>query len=83
MLSILQLALAASSLVSSAQACLGWEGGLPASTGTVTSGSPIRVAAGQTYDGLWKKFDRGSGACGSGEGGTSAHHHAASPSMYS
>ncbi|KAJ3033933.1 hypothetical protein HDV00_005646 [Rhizophlyctis rosea] len=41
----------------------------PTAKGTVTSGAYITVKAGQTYDGGMKRFDRGSGACSSGEGG--------------
>ncbi|KAG8809408.1 hypothetical protein FRC17_003457, partial [Serendipita sp. 399] len=35
----------------------------PTATGTVTSSSVINVAAGQTFDGGNKRYDRGSGAC--------------------
>jgi pectate lyase len=69
MRSLFQLALVASSFFATSQACLGWEGGLPVATGTQTSSSPIRVPAGTVYDGGWKKFDRGNGACRDGEGG--------------
>lgn len=69
MLSLLQLALVGASLISSTQACLGWEGGLPTPTGTKTNSAAIKVGAGQVYDGGWQKFDRGSGACTGGEGG--------------
>lgn len=71
MRSLFQLALVASSFIASTQACLGWEGGLPTPTETKSSSAPIRVPAGTVYDGGWKKFDRGSGACKSGEGGMS------------
>lgn len=39
-------------------------------TSTKTNSKPITVAAGQVYDGGWARFDRGSGACSSGEGGS-------------
>ncbi|CAG7850214.1 Probable pectate lyase F; Flags: Precursor [Serendipita indica DSM 11827] len=42
----------------------------PSPSSTVSSSSPITVAAGATYDGGNKRFDRGSGACtGDAEGG--------------
>lgn len=44
-------------------ACNGYTGGVPVPTKTVTSSSVIEVKAGQTYDGGWAKYDRGSGAC--------------------
>lgn len=50
-------------------ACLGYEGGLPTPTSTKTNSAYIEVKAGQVYDGGWAKFERGSGACTSGEGG--------------
>ncbi|KAG8829772.1 hypothetical protein FRC17_006076 [Serendipita sp. 399] len=43
--------------------CNAYNLGLPTPTGTVTSSSVITVAAGATFDGGWKKYDRGSGAC--------------------
>jgi len=46
-----------------ALACNGYTGGLPTATSTVTSSKVIEVKAGQIYDGQWKKYDRGSGAC--------------------
>ncbi len=53
-----------------ALACLGYEGGVPAATDTVSSGSVIEVKAGQVFDGGWRRYDRGSGACsGQAEGG--------------
>jgi len=53
-----------------ALACNGYTGGLPTATSTVTSSKVIEVRAGQVYDGQWKKYDRGSGACnGQAEGG--------------
>ncbi|KAH7318660.1 putative pectate lyase F [Stachybotrys elegans] len=54
-----------------AMACKGYEGGLPVATARQTNSRPITVRSGQVYDGGWKLFDRGSGACGSGEGGDS------------
>ena len=44
-------------------ACLAYEGGVPTATGTTTSSKVIEVKAGQVYDGLWRRYDRGSGAC--------------------
>ncbi|KAJ3053680.1 hypothetical protein HK097_003657 [Rhizophlyctis rosea] len=41
----------------------------PSAKGSVSNGSAITVKAGQTYDGGMKRFDRGNGACSSGEGG--------------
>ncbi|KAG8842513.1 hypothetical protein FRB91_004130, partial [Serendipita sp. 411] len=42
----------------------------PSATGTVTSSKVINVAAGATFDGGNKRYDRGSGACnGQAEGG--------------
>ncbi|KAF8996089.1 polysaccharide lyase family 3 protein [Hymenopellis radicata] len=49
------------SVVSSA--CDAWTGGLPTPTGSVSSSAVIEIAAGTTFDGGWKKYDRGSGAC--------------------
>ena len=59
-------------LLPSTLACNGYTGGLPTPTSTKTNSKVIEVAAGQTYDGGWAKFDRGSGACkGQNEGGKS------------
>lgn len=57
------IALSVASVIKLAAACDAWTGGLPTATGTVSSSSVIEVAAGETYDGGWQKFDRGSGAC--------------------
>ncbi|KAF2240180.1 polysaccharide lyase family 3 protein [Trematosphaeria pertusa] len=63
------LALAAG--LPSALACLGYEGGLPVATGTTTVSAPIEVAAGQVYDGGWRKFQRTGYTCkNQEEGGT-------------
>ncbi|RYP02167.1 hypothetical protein DL764_005918 [Monosporascus ibericus] len=52
-------------------ACLGYEGGVPKPVDTVHSSKVIEVKAGQVYDGGWKRFDRGSGACNDqAEGGS-------------
>lgn len=51
-------------------ACNGHTGGLPTPTSTKTNSKVITVAAGQTFDCGWAKYDRGSGACkGQVEGG--------------
>lgn len=59
----------ASSIIPVALACLGYEGGLPQHTAHYSNSSPIEIAAGETFDAGWAKYDRGSGACSSGEGG--------------
>lgn len=69
MLSPIRLSVLAA-LLPSALACLGYTGGVPKATSTKTNSKPITVAAGTVYDGGWARFDRGSGACGSGEGGS-------------
>lgn len=52
-------------------ACNGYTGGVPAAVGTKTNSKVIEVAAGQTFDGKWYRYDRGSGACtGQTEGGS-------------
>lgn len=54
----------------SALACLGYTGGVPKATSTKTNSKVIEVKAGQTFDGGWARYDRGSGACsGQAEGG--------------
>ncbi|ROT35099.1 family 3 polysaccharide lyase [Sodiomyces alkalinus F11] len=47
----------------SALACLGYTGGVPRATNTVSSNKVIEVRAGQVFDGQWQRFDRGTGAC--------------------
>jgi pectate lyase len=60
-------------LIPGALACLGWEGGIPVATSTKTNSKVIEVAAGQTFDGGWARYDRGSGACNDqAEGGKCA-----------
>lgn len=54
-----------------ALACLGYEGGVPTATASHSISAPITVAAGQTFDCGWARYDRGSGACEDGEGGDS------------
>ncbi|KAF2643650.1 pectate lyase F [Massarina eburnea CBS 473.64] len=55
-----------------ALACNAYNQGLPTAVGTKTNSAVITVAAGQTYDGAWYKYDRGSGACNEqAEGGDS------------
>jgi len=60
-----------SAFVPAALACLGYEGGLPQHTDHISSDAPIYLEAGEVFDAGWAKYDRGSGACGSGEGGES------------
>jgi len=61
---------AATALLPVALGCNGYAGGVPKAVGTKTNSKVIEVAAGQTYDGQWYRFDRGSGACsGQSEGG--------------
>lgn len=59
----------ASALLPVALACNGYEDGIPAETGHISSDAPIEIAAGEVFDAGWVKYDRGAGACGSGEGG--------------
>lgn len=68
--------LALAGLVPTALACLGWEGGLPTPTSSKTISAPITIGAGETFDAGWVKYDRGSGACEDGEGGS---YHTSSP----
>ncbi|RYP58034.1 hypothetical protein DL769_009148 [Monosporascus sp. CRB-8-3] len=60
---------ALASVVPAALACLGYEDGLPVPTDSKSLSAPYRIKAGQVFDAGWVKYDRGSGACGSGEGG--------------
>lgn len=69
MLSLSKVGVLAIGLIPSVLACLGWEGGLPTPTSSKSISAPIRIAAGQTFDAGWVKYDRGSGACKDGEGG--------------
>lgn len=46
-----------------AVACLGYEGGVPTATKTVTNSKVVEIAAGTVFDGGWARYDRGSGAC--------------------
>ncbi|KAK0505350.1 pectate lyase-domain-containing protein [Armillaria luteobubalina] len=53
------------SLADLSAACDAYTGGLPITTADIISSSAvIEVAAGETFDGGWKKGDRGSGASG-------------------
>jgi hypothetical protein len=57
-------------LAAPALACNAYTGGVPTATDSVSNSAVIEVAAGQTFDGGWKRYDRGSGACsGQSEGG--------------
>lgn len=56
-------------ILPAALACEAYTGGVPEATDTKSSGSVIQIEAGETYDGEWKRFDRGEGACsGQSEG---------------
>ncbi|EMR64287.1 hypothetical protein MGN70_007348 [Eutypa lata] len=61
------LALAAA--VPAAMACLGYEGGVPTPTDTKSLSEPQYIAAGETLDAGWVKYDRGVACGGQGEGG--------------
>ncbi|KAK7714834.1 hypothetical protein SLS63_011569 [Diaporthe eres] len=61
--------LALASALPVALACLGYEGGVPVATASHSNSSPITVKSGEVYDCGWARYDRGSGACGDGEGG--------------
>lgn len=63
--------LALASALPAALACLGYEGGVPVATASHSNSAPITVKSGQVYDCGWARYDRGSGACGDGEGGDS------------
>ena len=57
-------------LLPAALACNGYTGGVPKATSTKSNKAVIEVKAGQTFDGGWARYDRGSGACsGQSEGG--------------
>lgn len=63
---------AVTALLPTALACNGHTGGVPTAVGTKTNSKVIEIAAGQTFDGKWYRYDRGSGACnGQTEGGAS------------
>lgn len=53
-----------SSLLPAALACLGYEGGVPKPTAQYSNSAVIEIAAGDTFDAGWAKYDRGPGACG-------------------
>ncbi|KAK0445812.1 polysaccharide lyase family 3 protein [Armillaria borealis] len=59
----LLLALSVASLAGLSMACDAYTCGLPTATGTVSSKAVIEVATGEVFDGGWKNYDRGSGAC--------------------
>lgn len=61
--------LAFAAAVPAALACLGYEGGIPKTSGSKSLSEPMYIGAGKTFDANWVKYDRGSGACASGEGG--------------
>ncbi|KAL1745324.1 polysaccharide lyase family 3 protein [Schizophyllum fasciatum] len=43
--------------------CNAYEGGVPVPTSHISNSKVIEIAAGQTFDAGWAKYDRGSGAC--------------------
>lgn len=55
---------ALAALVPSTLACLAYQDGVPTANGAVSSTAVITVAAGETFDCGWQRYDRGSGACG-------------------
>lgn len=66
----LALVAAIAALAPSTMACVG-KSNMPKATDTKSKNTFIEVKAGETYDGKYVRFDRGSGACKSGEGGKS------------
>lgn len=64
----LALVAAIAAFAPSTMACVG-KSNMPKATDTKSSGAYIEVKAGETYDGKFVRFDRGSGACKPGEGG--------------
>ncbi|KAF5009208.1 hypothetical protein FDECE_4573 [Fusarium decemcellulare] len=52
-----------------AMACLGYDGGLPQSTGSKSLSAPQTIKAGETFDAEWVKYDRGVKCDGQSEGG--------------
>lgn len=52
-----------------AMACLGYDGGLPTSTGSKSLSAPQYIGAGETFDAGWVKYDRGESCSGQSEGG--------------
>lgn len=57
--------------VPAAMACLGYDGGLPTATDSKTLSEPRYIAAGETFDAGWVKYDRGVSCTGQEEGGWS------------
>uniref|UniRef100_A0A8H7N766 Pectate lyase n=1 Tax=Bionectria ochroleuca TaxID=29856 RepID=A0A8H7N766_BIOOC len=55
--------------VPTAMACLGYEGGLPKSTGTKSLSAPRYLKKGEVFDAGWVKYDRGVKCGGQKEGG--------------
>ncbi|KAL1754477.1 polysaccharide lyase family 3 protein [Schizophyllum commune] len=69
LLSTLILASGAHAASVNVKRCNAYEGGVPVPTSQISNSKVIEIAAGQTYDGGWAKYDRGSGACnGQSEG---------------
>ncbi|KAL1658301.1 polysaccharide lyase family 3 protein [Schizophyllum commune] len=69
LLSALMLASGAHTASVNVKRCNAYEGGVPVPTSQISNSKVIEIAAGQTYDGGWAKYDRGSGACnGQSEG---------------
>ncbi|KAK0432180.1 hypothetical protein EV421DRAFT_1742520 [Armillaria borealis] len=59
----LLLALPVAPLAGLSMACDAYIGGLPTATGTVSSKAVIEIATGEVFDGGWKNYNHGSGAC--------------------
>ncbi|KAH6975209.1 pectate lyase F [Ilyonectria sp. MPI-CAGE-AT-0026] len=64
----LALVAAIAAFAPSTMACVG-KSNMPKATDTKSKNTFIEVKAGETYDGKYVRFDRGSGACKPGEGG--------------
>lgn len=56
-------------IISPAFACLGYTGGLPKATSTVSLKAPRYLKAGEVFDAGWAKYDRGVKCSGQSEGG--------------
>ncbi|KEY73911.1 hypothetical protein S7711_07755 [Stachybotrys chartarum IBT 7711] len=52
-----------------AMACLGYEGGVPTPTDTISLSEPRYIQPGEVFDAGWARYDRGVPCGGQGEGG--------------